>query len=209
MKDLFEAVTKKMMLGSRDTTYFDSADLQFELDVPSFTLFLEAFHKFLITSEISWQQTEKIAPKKSLKNFVVFLKNVLLSTYIQNYLTGADSITFQFTFSNGAEILSLLKDINEEQPYIEDKWFRARPDQLEILQNTMALVNEMDEQQINKQLEVIKKLPFCYPFELKYVLFQQILRALKSRNHQYSVWPRFNIGSRSQDQKRPSYIRHS
>ena len=95
MKDLFEAVTKKMMLGSRDTTYFDSADLQFELDVPSFTLFLEAFHKFLITSEISWQQTEKIAPKKSLKNFVVFLKNVLLSTYIQNYLTGADSITFQ------------------------------------------------------------------------------------------------------------------
>lgn len=184
---MFEAVTKNMMLSSREPIYFDSADLQFELDVPSFTLFLEAFHKFLITSEISWKQTESIAPKKSLKNFVVFLKNVLLSTYIQNYLTGVDSVTFQSTFSNGAEILSLLKDINEEHPYIEEKWFRARPDQLEILQNTMALISEMDENQINKQLEVIKKLPFCYPFEMKYLLFQQILKSLKNRNHQYSV----------------------
>lgn len=187
MQQLFKSITKNMLLSSRDASFFDTADLNIEMDIPSFSLYLEAFHKFLITSEFSWQQTEKIMDKKSLPNFVVFLKNVLLSTYIQNYLTGASSAVFQFTFTNGAEILSLLYEINEETRFIDPALFRARPDQLEILQNTMDLIPEMDDQQLDKQIEVVKKLPFCYPFELKYYLLSQIIGSLKARNGHYSV----------------------
>jgi hypothetical protein len=187
MHQLFKGITKNLNLAARDASFFDSADLNIDLDIPSFSLFLEAFHKFLITSEFSWQQTEKIMDKKSLPNFIVFLKNILLSTYIQNYLTGASSVIFQFTFANGTEILSLLYEINEETAFIEPALFRARPDQLEILQNTMALIPEMDDPQIDKQIEVVKKLPFCYPFELKYYLLTQILNSLKHRHMNYSV----------------------
>jgi hypothetical protein len=189
MQQLFRGITKNMHLVSRDPSFFDVADLNIDMDIPSFSLYLEAFHKFLITSEFSWQQTEKIMDKRSLPNFVVFLKNVLLSTYITNYLTGASSAVFQFTFTNGAEILSLLYEINEESRFIEPSFFRARPDQLDILQNTMALIPEMDDAQIDKQIEVVKKLPFCYPFELKYYLLTQIINSLKARNMNYSVDP--------------------
>jgi hypothetical protein len=161
---------------------FDSPDFNVDMDIASFSIFLEIFNTYLLVSEFTWEKTEKVIDKQSLPKFIAFLKNLLLSSYFQSVNMGYKSAYFSFTFKAGSEILSTMYEINEETNYLNNKAFRAREDQLEMFKTTLAIVTELREEDVNQQIEVVKKLPFCYPFEMKYFLFNEIVRSIRERN---------------------------
>ena len=188
-KDYFAVVTKSLHQGNRPAEHFDSFDTQTEVDIDmsSLTLFLELFHKYLLTSDYTWDRTSSIMDKPSLLRLVVFLKNILLNTFIQGQQNDLRSTHFDLMFSVGVEVMGILNEINDEHPFVDKKYFMAREDQLATLQTLFEMVDHMNEEQINYQIKILKKLPFCFPFDTKYYLFSTIIKTLRGQHLEESV----------------------
>jgi len=179
IKTYFDIVTKSLHIGKRPADHFDRVDVVYDVDMGAVTLFLEVFEKYLSISELSWEKTFQIMDQGSLLRFIVFLKNVLLGAFFQSQQQDVKNPFLEKALSIGAEVLNTLNEINDEHHIIDKKYFQAREDHIANLQTLLALVGEMNEQEINHQLKVLKKLPICFPFETKYYIFLQILNSLR------------------------------
>lgn len=182
IKTFFDTVTKNLHQGRRPAEHFDHADAVFDVDMAAVTLFLEVFEKYLSISDLSWERTFQIMDQSSLLRFIVFLKNVLLGAFFQAQQQDIKNPFLELALSVGAEVLGILNEINDEHPIVGKKYFQAREDQILNLQTLMSLIGEMNENEVNHQIKVLKKLPFCFAFETKYYLFLTILNSLRGHH---------------------------